>query len=218
MTREKGATHLLRRITVALVLSVAAAMALAQQPMPLLPSTPGPPSSGGAPTIEASPLAPPPAAPPAAETAPNPSTAPTAAFPAPQPAPVAAPAPPSRVFCDQNVAYRVADPAAVPEPYRQFIGVFSDAAWSPQLCAALIVEAVQGDGTAAISYVFGPMASGGKVPGGVLHGTGIVKDGALLFQNSDGSQYAFKPYYSDLAGRWTTPKGQTYESIFKRSY
>ena len=52
----------------------------------------------------------------------------------------------------------------------------------------------------------------------MLHGTGIVKDGALLFQNADGSQYAFKPYYSDLAGRWTAPKGQTYDAIFKKTY
>jgi len=52
----------------------------------------------------------------------------------------------------------------------------------------------------------------------VLHGAGIVKDGALLFQNADGSQYAFKPYYSDLAGRWTAPTGQTYDAIFKKSY
>ena len=69
-----------------------------------------------------------------------------------------------------------------------------------------------------ITYVFGPLATGGKPAGGVLHGTGIVKDGALLFQNNDGSQYAFQPFYSDLAGKWTTPKGQTYQAIFKRSY
>jgi hypothetical protein len=106
----------------------------------------------------------------------------------------------------------------VPEPYRPYIGIFSDAAWNPQLCAALIVENIGGDGTATISYVFGPMTAGGKPPGGVLHGTGVVKDGALLFQNADGSQYAFQPYYADLAGRWTTPKGQTYDAIFKKTY
>ena len=72
--------------------------------------------------------------------------------------------------------------------YRQFLpGIFSDASWNPQLCAALIVEKIAADGTATITYVFGPMTSGGRPPGGVLHGTGIVKDGALLFwQNSDG--------------------------------
>ena len=122
------------------------------------------------------------------------------------------------MFCDQNVTAQPADPASVPEPYRPFIGIFSDAAWNPQLCAALVVETVADDGTATITYVFGPIGSGNKTPGGVLHGTGIVKDDALLFQNSDGSQYAFRPFYSDLAGRWTTPKGQSYEAIFKRAF
>ncbi|HTQ34914.1 MAG TPA: hypothetical protein VMI30_12135 [Stellaceae bacterium] len=134
---------------------------------------------------------------------------------APQPE---APPPSGRVFCDQNVWLRVADAAAVPQPYRPFIGIFSDADWNPQTCAALIVETVTGDGTATITYVFGPIASGGKTPGGVLHGTGIIKDGALLFQNTDGSQYAFRPFYSDLKGKWTTRQGQTYEAVFKRSF
>ena len=54
--------------------------------------------------------------------------------------------------------------------------------------------------------------------GGVLHGTGIVRDGELRFQNNDGSQYSFKPFYADLAGRLTTPQGQSYEAIFKKTY
>ncbi|HVH81220.1 MAG TPA: hypothetical protein VM782_17610 [Stellaceae bacterium] len=111
-----------------------------------------------------------------------------------------------------------ADSSSVPERYRDFVGIFSDADWNPQTCAALVVENVTGDGTATITYVFGPLVSGSKTQGGVLHGTGVVKDGALLFQNVDGSQYAFKPLYSDLAGKWTTPKGQTYEAIFKRTF
>jgi hypothetical protein len=123
-----------------------------------------------------------------------------------------------RVFCDQHVSAQPADPASVPDRYRPFVGIFSDADWNPQTCAALIVETVADDGTATITYVFGPLGSGGKTAGGVLHGTGIVKDGSLLFQNFDGSQYAFQPFYSDLAGKWTTPKGQTYEAIFKRTY
>jgi hypothetical protein len=155
------------------------------------------------------------------------------ATPSPAPAPVApssdqplpaqpppAPAVPyaGRDFCEQNVTAQPAPPSSVPARYRQFVGIFSDADWNPQLCAALIVENIVDDGTATITYVFGPTVSGGKAPGGVLHGTGIVKDGALLFQNADGSQYAFRPFYSDLAGRWTTPKGQTYEAVFKRTF
>jgi len=152
---------------------------------------------------------------------PNPPVAAPPDEPAAPPAPPAAPAQtPSagRDFCGQSVVAQPADPRSIAERYRSFVGIFSDAAWNPQLCAALIVENVSGDGTATITYAFGPIASGSKIAGGVLHGTGVVKDGALLFQNTDGSQYAFQPFYSDLAGRWTTPKGQTYEAIFKRAF
>jgi hypothetical protein len=147
----------------------------------------------------------------------NPSPAPSPiAPPSDQPAPAAPYA--GRDFCEQNVTAQPAALFSVPDRYRQFVGIFSDADWNPQLCAALIVETIADDGTATITYVFGPTASGGKTLGGVLHGTGIVKDGSLLFQNSDGSQYAFRPFYSDFVGRWTTPKGQTYETVFKRTF
>jgi hypothetical protein len=134
------------------------------------------------------------------------------------PQPAEPPQTTGRVFCDQTVTAHPVDPHSVPDGYRDFVGIFSDADWNPQTCAALIVETVADDGTATITYAFGPLEGGNKTPGGVLHGTGIIKDGTLLFQNSDGSQYAFRPFYSDLAGKWTTPKGQTYEAIFKRAF
>jgi len=85
------------------------------------------------------------------------------------------------------------------------------------LCAALIVESVQPDGTASILYVYGPMGSGTRRPGGVLHGTGVIRDGELRFQNSDGTQFAFRPLYADLDGRLTTPQGQNYQAVFKKT-
>ena len=140
----------------------------------------------------------------------------------PAPAPAAAPdstAPASgRVFCDQNVSFRLASADSVPEQYRPFVGIFSDAAWTPQLCAALIVQNVQPDGTASIVYAYGPMGSNMRAPGGVLNGTGVIRDGELRFQNTDGSQFAFKPLYSDLNGQLTTPKGQSYAAMFKRTF
>lgn len=199
--RPEPRRTLFRSSVVAAVLLLSALPALAQQqPTPLFNTLPNPP---------------------AAATPPAPAgwgAVPPVASPAPQPA--AAPVAPTagRDFCGQNVTAQPADPRSVPEHYRGFVGIFSDAAWNAQLCAALIVETVGDNGTATITYAFGPLGSGGKPPGGVLHGTGIVKDGALLFQNSDGSQYAFQPFYSDLAGKWTTPQGQTYEAIFKRAF
>lgn len=123
----------------------------------------------------------------------------------------------SRVFCEQSVSYRLADKAQVPERFRRFVGVWSDAAWGVGSCAALIVENVRPDATASIVYVYGPLGSNGAGPGGVLHGTGVIRNGELLFQNSDGSQFAFRLGIVDLQGRLTTPKGRTFTAIFKQT-
>jgi hypothetical protein len=195
--------------------------AAAQPPLP--PAGPLPPAMG-----ERQPLPPP--APPAAITpepqtkiAPEPPTklapARPGAMPRALPPPPAAAAEPygGRVFCDQNVSFRLTPREMVPEPYRPFVGLFSDAAWTPLLCAALIVESVTPDGTASIIYVYGPMESNMPGKGGVLHGTGIIREGTLRFQNVDGSQFTFRPLYSDLDGRLTTPRGESYGAIFKKT-
>jgi hypothetical protein len=170
-------------------------------------------------SIELQPL--PPLAP--AAEAPQPLNAPSTAAPPPPAAALAAPGPPAmsepigRVFCEQPVTVRLADRDTIAERFRPFVGIWSDAAWTPLLCAALIVENVAVDGTATILYVFGPMGSNGRAAGGVLQGTGVIRDGELRFQNSDGSQFAFRPLYADLDGRLTTAKNQSYQAVFKRT-
>jgi hypothetical protein len=123
----------------------------------------------------------------------------------------------SRVFCEQSVSYRIADSASVPEPYRRFLGVWSDAAWDPNTCAALIVENVDPEGTVSIIYVYGPLGSNARARGGLLHGTGVIRNGELRFQNSDGTQFLFRPGIADLVGHMTAPNGQSYESAFKKT-
>lgn len=123
----------------------------------------------------------------------------------------------SRVFCEQSVSYRIANPGTVAEPYRRFLGVWSDAAWDANTCAALIVDSIDPNGTASIIYVYGPLGSSARMAGGVLHGTGVIRDGELRFQNSDGTQFAFRPGIVDLVGSMTTPGGQSYESAFKKT-
>jgi hypothetical protein len=178
----------------------AAPRSIEPEPLPPLPPAPSEPSP-------AMPMPPPGASPPAASApAPPPLAPPVATGPATQ-----------RVFCDQPVTIRLADRGAVPERYQAFIGIWSDAAWTAQFCAALIVESVQPDGTALIVYVYGPLGSNNRRPGGVLHGTGIIRDGELRFQNSDGTQFTFRPLYADLDGRVTTPQGQSYQAVFKKT-
>ncbi len=124
---------------------------------------------------------------------------------------------PGRVFCEQHVSYQLADPSSVPEQYRHYIGVWSDAAWDVKTCAALIVQDVKPDGTASIIYVSGPLGSRSTIAGAVLHGTGIIRDGALRFQNSDASQYAFRPGIVDMAGHWINPEGESFQATFKQT-
>src|SRR5258707_6213857 len=87
----------------------------------------------------------------------------------------------------------------------------------PQLGTGWSGGAARRAGTASIVYAFGPMGSNTRRPGGILHGIGVIRDGELRFQNSDGTQFAFRPLYADLDGRLTTPQGQNYQAVFKRT-
>lgn len=123
-----------------------------------------------------------------------------------------------RSFCQQNVSLALATPAHVPKPYRRFVGIWSDGAWNARGCAALIVENVRPDGIASILYIYGPMGPHQPGPGGVLHGTGVIRDGALKFDDAKGDKFTFRPAIVDLDGAMTTPQGKTYQSIFKQSF
>jgi hypothetical protein len=137
--------------------------------------------------------------------------------PSPPPTPQPTAEQPGRVFCEQNVTFRLPDPSSVPDQYRRFVGIWSDASWDPRTCAALIVQDVKPDGAASIIYIHGPQGSGSTAPGEVLHGTGVIRDGELRFQNADGSQYAFRPGIVDMAGHWIDPKGESFQATFKQT-
>ena len=132
--------------------------------------------------------------------------------------PPTAEAEPGRVFCEQSVSFRIADPATVPGLYRRFLGVWSDAAWDAEyLRRADRRQYRSRTAPPPIIYAYGPLGSSARTPGGVLHGTGIIRDGELRFQNSDGTQFAFRPGIVDLIGQMTTPNGQSYEAVFKKT-
>src|SRR3974390_3051995 len=90
------------------------------------------------------------------------------AGPAPAQAPPRTELQAGRVFCEQSVGYRLADPSTIPESYRRFLGAWTDAAWDANTCAALIVEDVKPDGTVSIIYVYRPMGSNPHVSGRLL--------------------------------------------------
>jgi hypothetical protein len=193
-----------------------------QELPPMTPPSPSALAQTTLPRTAAPPITPPEPAPPAPPPPGPMLSAPTEPPPgvlSPPPIPPAPAGPAAqRILCDQAVAVQIAERAAIPEAYRGFIGIWSDAAWTPQLCAALIVQNVQPDGTASIIYAYGPMGSRTRSAGGVLFGMGIIRDGELRFQNNDGSQFAFQPLYADLSGRLITPQGQRYAAVFKKNF
>jgi hypothetical protein len=123
-----------------------------------------------------------------------------------------------RSFCQQSVSFRLADPARVPKPYRRFVGIWGDGAWDARTCAALIVENVRPNAIASILYIYGPMGPNQPGPGGILHGTGVIRGGALRFEDAKGDEFAFRLGIVDLDGAMTTPHGQSYQSVFKKSF
>ena len=70
---------------------------------------------------------------------------------------------------------------------------------------------------ASIVYVYGPEGSSSTITGGVLHGTGVIRGDELRFQNSDGSQYAFRPGIVDMTGHWINPQGESFQATFKQT-
>jgi hypothetical protein len=123
-----------------------------------------------------------------------------------------------RSFCQQTVSFHLANPVGVPEPYRRFLGIWSDGAWDARSCAALIVENVRPSGIASIIYIYGPMGPDQPGPGGVLHGTGVIRGGALRFNDVKGEEFSFRPGIVDLVGERTTRQGNRSQSVFKQSF
>src|SRR5258705_11803965 len=125
------------RFVATLLMTVVSAVAFAQQP--LAPPTPLYPGAAPRsiepeplPPLSSSPMAPPVAASPAPSVPPTPVPLPATLPPAPT-ASAPTPAGPATqpVFSGQPVTIRLADRAAIPNPYRPFIGIWSDAAWNP---------------------------------------------------------------------------------------
>src|SRR5438045_8365810 len=147
--RTLGWSPAMYRFAAAALVTLGSCAALAQQPLP--PPTPLYPGAAprsiepeALPPLPSSPVPPPVASTPVPAAPPPPAvTLPAAVPPAPAASmPSDGPAT-QRVFCDQPVTVRLPDRTAFPEPYRQFIGVWSDAAWTPQPCAAPAVDSVR---------------------------------------------------------------------------
>lgn len=120
-------------------------------------------------------------------------------------------------LCDVAVAYNIYPPAAgVPDNVRAFSGLWTGK-WDYGLCAALIVESVQANGTASLIYI-----------NGSLGGERSIKPGATRFIGKiDGNKLTngLKDYYTEyvlsapnaLQGLYSIPRSRAHGQFSRQS-
>jgi Trypsin-like peptidase domain len=118
---------------------------------------------------------------------------PSARIPAPSAPPTGQPSPmTATVLCGREVSYFLNE-TATNEVYSKFVGVWTGL-WNnaSRLCGALVVEKVSPDGTAEVTYIFGPSRPGTAISWKRQHSIGVIRaDGKLSFRDDQGSTFVF---------------------------
>ena len=122
----------------------------------------------------------------------------------------------SAVLCGRSVDYTIARAGAF-DMARPFLGVWTGGSWSPRICGSLIVERVQSDGTAQITYVYGPNGPGANFPWDAQRQPATIENGQLSFQDKDGGHFSFVLTDNNtLFARFVSAKGAKLSTVFKK--
>jgi hypothetical protein len=121
----------------------------------------------------------------------------------------------SAMICGRSVDY-VVDATGVSDPYRSFLGVWTGAAWNSRICGGLIVQGADNDGTARITYVYGPLP-GSQFPWKQQSPNAQIRNGQLTFQDDDGGNFAFRLNEQHvLNGHFTSARGVALDAVLTR--
>jgi len=121
----------------------------------------------------------------------------------------------SIVICGRLVNY-VVDATGVAEPYRSFLGVWTGAAWNSRICGGLIVGSVENNGTARITYIYGPMP-GSQFSWKQQSPTAVIRNGQLTFQDEELGNFIFRLSEQNiLRGHFTSARKVTLDAVLTR--
>jgi hypothetical protein len=121
----------------------------------------------------------------------------------------------SAVLCGRPVDY-IVDRAGASDATRPFLGVWTGGSWSPRICGGLIVERTRSDGTAQITYVYGPSGPA-NFPWDSQRQPATIENGQLNFQDRDGSYFSFVLTDDNtLFARFVSAKGSKLSAVFKK--
>jgi hypothetical protein len=121
----------------------------------------------------------------------------------------------SIVICGRPVNY-VVDATGAAEPYRSFLGVWTGAAWNSRICGGPIVGSVENDGTARITYIYGPLP-GSQFSWKQQSPTAVIRNGQLTFQDEEAGNFIFRLSEQNmLRGHFTSARGVTLDAVLTR--
>jgi hypothetical protein len=121
----------------------------------------------------------------------------------------------STVFCGRSIDY-VIDATGVPDTFRSFLGVWTGAAWNSRICGGLIVTGVDNDGSARITYIYGPVP-GSNFSWKQQSPAAVIRYGQLTFQDEEAGNFIFR--LSDqniLRGHFTSARGVALDAVLTR--
>jgi hypothetical protein len=121
----------------------------------------------------------------------------------------------STVICGHPISY-VIDATGATEPYRSFLGVWTGAAWNSRICGGLIVQSVDNNGSASITYVYGPLP-GVQFPWKRQSPNALIRYGQLTFQDEENGNFTFRLAEQNvLHGHFVSVRGVTLDAVLTR--
>jgi len=121
----------------------------------------------------------------------------------------------STVICGRSIDY-VIDATGVADAFRSFLGVWTGAAWNSHICGGLIVAGVDNDGSARITYIYGPLP-GSNFSWKQQSPAAVIRYGQLTFQDEEAGNFIFR--LSDqniLRGHFTSARGIALDAVLTR--
>jgi hypothetical protein len=121
----------------------------------------------------------------------------------------------SAVICGRSIDY-VIDATGAADVFRSFLGVWTGAAWNSRICGGLIVAGVDNDGTARITYIYGPLP-GSNFSWKQQSPAAVIQSGQLTFQDEEAGKFTFR--LSDqnvLRGHFNSARGVALDAVLTR--
>jgi len=117
------------------------------------------------------------------------------------------------VLCGRTVPIELQTPGT---DEMGLVGVWSGGRWNANVCGALVVETVSGNGKAQVTYIYGPTGPQSRMPWNALRRIALVSGGELTFVDDQGGHFAFRMQGGVLSAEFTDTRGRSLHAVFNK--